>query len=233
MAMQALWWEGEHMTELLRLRHEVRDGYKGCCRCSKRFLPYYVGSDGHWYCEDCGQELVKKKKIATFGKLGDPNFKFNFRHPRCQPPTPQDENPATEDAKAYCQCGHLRDQFHDGGSEGCCYAHPLTGSDCGCEKYQPADAKAWEMLAEFEMSGNHWRDRDTVQFAIKYAAKAVEKAIGKFVEKADNLAKSMHAEYYANGAQDGDCDWTAYSYTAMRSVAKDAYGLEDICTYNS
>lgn len=36
----------------------------------------------------------------------------------------------------YCQCGHLRDQFHDGGSEGCCYAHPITGSDCNCKKYQ-------------------------------------------------------------------------------------------------
>lgn len=70
---------------ILRLRHEVRGGYKGCCRCSKRFLPYYVGSDGHWYCEDCGQELVKKKKTATFGVWGDPDFKFNFSHKRCVP----------------------------------------------------------------------------------------------------------------------------------------------------
>lgn len=32
------------------------------------------------------------------------------------------------------------------------------------------DAKAWGMLAEFEMSGSYWRDRDTVRFAIEYAA---------------------------------------------------------------
>lgn len=82
MAMQAMWRECEDMTDILRLRHEVRGGYKGCCRCPKRFLPYYVGSDGHWYCEDCGQELVKKK-TATFGVLGDPDFNFNFKHPRC------------------------------------------------------------------------------------------------------------------------------------------------------
>lgn len=47
------------------------------------------------------------------------------------------------------------------------------------------------------------------------------KTVDDFVERVDSLAKSLHAEYYENGAQDGDCDWTAFSYTAMRSVRKE------------
>lgn len=58
----------------------------------------------------------------------------------------------------------------------------LRVSECDpCERCLPtappaesAGVEAWGMLAEFEMSGNHWRDRDTVRFAIEYAAKQIE-----------------------------------------------------------
>lgn len=39
-----------------------------------------------------------------------------------------------------------------------------------------------------------------------------------FIRRVDELAKSMHAEYYENGAQDGDCDWSDFTYTAMRRL---------------
>lgn len=52
------------------------------------------------------------------------------------------------------------------------------------------DARAWGMLAEFEMSGSYWRDRDTVRFAIEYAAKLLAERDKRIPTPADGLREA-------------------------------------------
>lgn len=68
---------------MIYLSQQVRP-YPACCQCKERGqYPYYGGSDGHYYCEDCSQALVKEKQGEYGGKHREvkPHKCARFKYP--------------------------------------------------------------------------------------------------------------------------------------------------------
>lgn len=104
-----------------------------CEYCENQFEPKAMGD---LTCSDCGPEPAEPVSVEPKCECGRSEEEHFQHHYRCNVYRPPTTEPA-ESEPVYCLCGHFRDQFHDGGSESCCYIHPQTGSDCGCGGYRP------------------------------------------------------------------------------------------------